>query len=64
MAPDDLLDVYGVAHLLGLSPRSAYRLMSDGTLPSAGWPRLTRRANVDEHLDRCRIQAGQLRHLN
>ncbi len=60
---DDLLDVYGVAYHLGLSPRTAYRLMSDGTLAASGWPKQVRRSDVEEYLRGSRIQPGQLRHL-
>ncbi len=38
MDADELLDVYGVAYVLGLSPRTAYRLMHDRTLPAVDSP--------------------------
>lgn len=64
MAADDLLDVYGVAYLLGMSPNAVYRLMRHGTLPSSGRPRQVRRNDAEAYMRRCRIQPGQLRYLN
>jgi len=62
---DDFLDAFGVAELLGVSKNTAYRLIRRGTLPVSGrWPRLVRRADVEDYLARCRTRPGQLRHLN
>jgi len=56
VAGDDLLDVYGVAYLLGVSPNVVYRLMNDGMLPVSGRPRQVRRADVEAYLQECQIR--------
>ena len=61
---DDLLNALDVAHLFGVGRKMPYWLIKRGALPATGCARQVRRADAKDYLRQCRMQPGQLRHLN
>ena len=62
---DEWLGTNAAARRLGVTPRTLYRLINESGLPAYKFGRVIRlRAReVDEFIERSRIQAGDLRHL-
>lgn len=53
------------AECLGIGPRTRYRLIDHGELPAYKFGRVIRlqQAEVDQYIQRARIQKGTLKHL-
>lgn len=53
------------AKCLGIGPRTLYRLIDHGELPAYKFGRVIRlqQAEVDQYIQRARIQKGALKHL-
>ena len=53
------------ARRLGITPRTLYRFIDEGQLPAYRFGRVIRlqRDEVDDFIERCRIQPGSLEHL-
>lgn len=53
------------AECLGIGPRTLYRLIDHGELPAYKFGRVIRlqQAEVDQYIQRARIQKGTLKHL-
>jgi len=58
------LDHRAVANLLGVSPATSRRLMSNGDLIASGNPPLVSRSEIDAYIARNRIKPGDLDHLD
>jgi excisionase family DNA binding protein len=65
--PDEImwLSSQEAAHRLGLTPRTLYRLIDEGQVPAYRFGRVIRlqQTEVDEFIQRSRIQPGSLEHL-
>ena len=62
---DGLLDRSAASRHLGLSERAVSRRAARGEIGVASRrPLLFRRADLDDYLERCRVKAGALSHLN
>jgi excisionase family DNA binding protein len=65
--PDDIqwLSTGEAAKRLGVTARTLYRFIDEGQLPAYRFGRVIRlqAAEVDEFIQRCRIQPGSLEHL-
>jgi excisionase family DNA binding protein len=59
------LSTQDAARRLGVTPRTLYRFIDEGQLPAYRFGRVIRLqlAEVDEFIERCRIQPGSLEHL-
>ena len=59
------LSTQDAARRLGVTPRTLYRFIDEGQLPAYRLGRVIRLqlAEVDEFIERCRIQPGSLEHL-
>ncbi len=64
-AEDDWLGTKEAARLLGVVPRTLYRLIDDGDLPAYKIGRVIRlrRSDIAAFLERSRIAPGTLEHL-
>ena len=53
------------ARRLGVTPRTLYRFIDEGGLPAYRLGRVIRlkQADIDEYIERCRIEPGSLEHL-
>ncbi|MBK9181095.1 MAG: helix-turn-helix domain-containing protein [Acidimicrobiales bacterium] len=64
---DDIrwLSTADAARRLGITSRTLYRFIDDGGLPAYRFGRVIRlqQADVDEFIERCRIEPGTLEHL-
>ena len=61
---EDWLEVDAAARFLSVPRAVIYRLIDDGMLPARQSPTLIRRRDLDDCVERCRIQPSQLAHLN
>jgi excisionase family DNA binding protein len=59
------LSTQDAARRLGVTPRTLYRFIDEGQLPAYRFGRVIRlqRNEVDDFIERCRIQPGSLEHL-
>ena len=59
------LSTQDAARRLGVTPRTLYRFIDEGQLPAYRFGRVIRlqRDEVDDFIERCRIQPGSLEHL-
>jgi excisionase family DNA binding protein len=59
------LSTQDAARRLGVTPRTLYRFIDEGQLPAYRLGRVIRLqlSEVDEFIERCRIQPGSLEHL-
>lgn len=59
------LSTQDAARRLGVTPRTLYRFIDEGQLPAYRFGRVIRLqlTEVDEFIERCRIQPGSLEHL-
>jgi excisionase family DNA binding protein len=59
------LSTQDAARRLGVTPRTLYRFIDEGQLPAYRFGRVIRLQldEVDEFIERCRIQPGSLEHL-
>ena len=64
-ADGDWLSTKEAAAALGLTPRTLYRLIDEGQLPAYRFGRVIRlkQTEIDEFVDRSRIEPGSLEHL-
>jgi excisionase family DNA binding protein len=62
---DEWLSTGGAAKLLGITPRTLYRLVDEGQLPAYKFGRVIRlrRSEVLEFITASRVEPGSLRHL-
>ncbi len=62
---DDWLGVPGAAQYLGVGLRMVYKLIDQGEIPAFKIGRVfrMRRSDVDDFLERSRVQLGDLSHL-
>ncbi len=64
MAGDaEWLDIEEAAHYLNMPNRTLRRRIADGEFEAVGSPARVRRQDLDDFIDRCRIQPGALVHL-
>ncbi len=67
VSPDDIvwLSTQEASKRLGVTSRTLYRFVDEGSLPAYKMGRVFRlkRSDVDEFIDRSRIQPGTLEHL-
>jgi excisionase family DNA binding protein len=59
------LSTQDAARRLGVTPRTLYRFIDEGQVPAYRFGRVIRLQldEVDEFIERCRIQPGSLEHL-
>ena len=62
---NEWLSTLAAARTLGITPRTLYRLIDEGELPAYRFGRVIRlrAAEVEEFIQRARINPGDLRHL-
>jgi excisionase family DNA binding protein len=58
------VDAKTAARRLNLPVDTIYRLIETGKLPALRFPVRIRLSDLDTVLDRCRVQPGELSHLN
>ena len=63
---DDWLGVPALAKELGVTIRTVYAILDSGDIPSYRIRRVIRirRVDVEEYLERCKVQPGDLSHLH
>lgn len=64
MAEEDWLSAEEAGRCLNLPASTIYLLIRDGRLDASRDPVRVRRKDLDACLERCRIRAGQVAHLN
>lgn len=64
MAEEEWLDGEAAARYLGLSQKAVMKLIDEGQLDAQRDPVRMRRADLVACLDRCRIEPGELAHLD
>lgn len=60
----DWVDAEAAARYLDFHVNTIYQMVRDGRLPALRFPVRIRRQDLDTCLERCRIQPGELAHLN
>jgi excisionase family DNA binding protein len=67
VAPDDIvwMSTQEAARRLGITPRTLYRFVDEGTLPAYKMGRVFRlkQADVDQFIEQSRIEPGTLKNL-
>ncbi len=62
---EDWVGAPGAARYLGVTLRMVYKLIDQGSIPAYKIGRVfrVRRCDLDDFLERCRVQPGDLAHL-
>ncbi len=62
---EDWLGAPGAAEYLGVTLRTVYKFVDQGDIPAYKLGRVfrIRRSDLDDFLERCRVQPGELAHL-